>query len=111
MKKVADWDTLGVYLGVDDPTRKEIKQQYLQDYGPGRCRNELISKWWRQTPNANWGDVIAALKEMGENRLAAHLEEKYQKTISNPQPAAQTSGQPEEHDHDLTQLPSGGETI
>ena len=110
LRDIMDWDKLGVYLGVPSSTYRAIELQFLQVHGPGRCRNELINKWWRQTPNANWGDVIAALKEMGENRLAAHLEEKYQKPVTQ-QPAAQTSYQPAEHDHDLTQLPSGGKTI
>ena len=59
--------------------------------------------------NANWGDVIAALKKMEENRLAAHLERKYRKTVT-PLPAAQTVDQSAEHCVDLAQLPSGGES-
>ena len=105
-----DLDKLGDCLGLRRSTRRAIELQFFYAHGPGRCRDKLISKWWRQTPDANWGDVIAALKEMGENRLAAHLVEKYQKTVT-PQPAALTTCQPAEHGHDLTQLPSGGKTI
>ena len=83
LREITDWNKLGVHLGVPDPVRREIELQFSPVHGPGRCRSELISKWWRRSPNANWGDVIGALKKMEENRLAAHLEERYQKTVTN----------------------------
>ena len=64
-------------LNVPRRSLKEIERQYSQVHGPRRCISEVIDKWWRRNPEANWGDVITALKEMDENRLAKELEKKY----------------------------------
>ena len=102
LREITDSNELGVCLNVPRRTLKEIERQYSHVHGPRRCKSEVIGKWWRRTPDANWGDVIAALKEMDEYRLARELEKKYRMNASRPTTCTHS---------DLSQRISGGKLI
>ena len=81
---VSDWCTLGLYLGVKDYELDQIETSHPTG-GCGRWKQETFSLWLRCTPNASWGDVVGALRQMGENTLAERIELKY---IMGPQHAS-----------------------
>ena len=37
----------------------------------------MLDQWLRSTPKAAWKDVVSALRNINENRVAKDIEEKY----------------------------------
>ena len=72
------WQQLGLALLDDDEvSRLEIIQANNNDVIA--CCTALFSYWLQAHPNANWHDVVVALKEPGVemNALAADVENKF----------------------------------
>ena len=70
---VVDWYQLGLNLGLPKHELDKIQQDYQ---GNDRQRLEMLDKWLQRTPNAVWGDVVTALEQMGENRVAKNIRQK-----------------------------------
>ena len=110
LKEITDWYELGIHLKVPYHALRGIEVQFSGAHGVQRCKYEVIRKWWDLSSNADWGDIIGALRKMEKKRLATQLEKKYK--TSTPQPPAQNIVQPAEHGlDDLSQLPSRGQAI
>ena len=73
---VSDWHRLGLYLGVRDYELDRIERSYPTE-GYDGWKRETFSLWLRCTPSASWRDVVAALRQMGENTNAERIELKY----------------------------------
>ena len=76
VKEVSDWHQLGLYLGIDSTSLDTIQTKY-PNVGNTRWRNEVLSEWLRKEENASWEDVINALNQMGEKRIALRIRKKY----------------------------------
>ena len=73
---VSDWRSLGLNLGVRDYELDQIESSHPAE-GCGRWRQETISLWLRRTHSASWENVVKALRQMRENKVAAAIEQKY----------------------------------
>ena len=71
---VTNWHQLGLYLGLEMSTLDEVDQSY-QEISRKKC--EMFRRWLRTTPAASWEEIVSALKEMGEKRIAGEVEAKY----------------------------------
>ena len=76
LASVSEWRMLGLYLGVKKQELDQIERSHPTE-GCGRWKEETFSLWLKHTPNASWGDVVGALRQMGENTEAERLELKY----------------------------------
>ena len=74
LRAVTNWQRLGINLGL--PT-DELKQIELDYPGNERRKQELLDLWLRRKPDAGWRDVVRALKQMGENRVAEKIRQEY----------------------------------
>ena len=73
---VSDWRKLGLNLGIQDYELDKIKSSHPAE-GCDGWKRETFSLWLRRTPSASWRDVVRALQQMGENRVAERIERKY----------------------------------
>ena len=73
---VRDWRSLGLNLGVRDYELDRIESSHPTE-GCSRWMQETFSLWLRKTPSASWENVVKALRQMGENKVAAKIEQKY----------------------------------
>ena len=67
---VVNWFQLGLNLGLLKYDLDKIQQKNHEN---DRQRLEMLDLWLRRTPNAAMGDVVSALKQMGENRIAEDI--------------------------------------
>ena len=74
LKTVNDWHQLGINLHVPADDLTEIERSYKMNH---RQRAAMLDLWLRRTPNAVWKDVVDALQQMGENRVAENIRQKY----------------------------------
>ena len=70
----AMWYNIGVQLRVSVGTLNAIKKQYSD---PIDCLRETLIEWLKSFPPSKWGDVVDALRLLGDTRLAEDLEHKY----------------------------------
>ena len=75
--KNVEWDTLGTHLGLSQSEIKDIERDHQNT---GRRRIMMFDLWLRKEENPSWVNIIAALVEMSETRLASQLRKKYQLT-------------------------------
>ena len=40
-------------------------------------KRDVLKRWLNSKPEADWKDVVSALRNMNENRVAKDIEEKY----------------------------------
>ena len=73
---VINWFFLGINLGLQKHELSKIQQNYAHQ-GSDQQRLEMLYLWLQRTPNATWEDVVDALQQMGENRVAENIREKY----------------------------------
>ena len=73
---VINWFLLGINLGLPKYELSKIQQNYASQ-GIDQQRLEMLDLWLQRTPNATWEDVVRALQQMGENRVAENIHEKY----------------------------------
>lgn len=70
---VADWWMLGSRLGLKQWQLKAFER----DHPSSKERlDACLDAWLQSKTDASWNDVVAALKEMGDNALAMKLEER-----------------------------------
>ena len=73
---VTDWYRLGLYLDLKTHELGKIEQNYTNQ-GCDRRMLVMLALWLRSTPTATWKDVVSALQQMGENRVAENIRQKY----------------------------------
>ena len=67
--------SLGINLGLPKHELSKIQQNYALQ-GNDQQRVEMLDLWLQRTPNATWEDVVRALEQMEENRVAENIREK-----------------------------------
>ena len=75
---VTNWYRLGINLDLQKHELDKIQQSYVfMDQQNDQRMLQMLDKWLRCTPNATWEDVVSALQQMGENRAAENIRQKY----------------------------------
>ena len=74
LKKIVDWKSLGLELGLLYPSLKniEVDQHGLVE----QCKTEMLAAWLQEQDKASqpsWSTLIAALERIGENELARSI--------------------------------------
>ena len=70
----ADWYQLGLNLGLETSELKKIRRDIQ---GSDQQMLETLDLWLRRVPNASWMNLVDALQQMGENRVAEDIRQKY----------------------------------
>ena len=70
LETVSNWYILGFKLGLPKHDLDMIECDHQRN---DRRRVEMLDLWLQHTPNATWNDVIRALEQMGENRVAKNI--------------------------------------
>ena len=78
---ITNWYQLGLYLNLQTHDLNKIQQDHAHQ-GNDRQMVEMLALWLRRTPNATWGDVVSALQQMRENRVAENIRQKYLRRAS-----------------------------
>ena len=71
---VNNYYQLGINLGLDDITLKEIERDFRSTW---EKKNEVFQKWKSAKSDASIKDLLKALKEMKENRIADNIEQQF----------------------------------
>ena len=74
LKTVTDWHKLGIHLGLQTYELIQIERDH---HGNERQKREMLDLWLRRKPDAGWRDVVSALEEMEENRVAESICQNY----------------------------------
>ena len=74
LKTVTDWHQLGICLGLQTDELKQIELDYQ---GNERRKKEMLDLWLRRKPDAGWRDVVSALQQNEENRVAERIRQNY----------------------------------
>ena len=78
---ITNWYQLGVYLNLQTHELDKIQQDHAH-HGNDRQMLGMLALWLRRTPNATWGDMVSALQQMGENRVAKNICQKHLRRAS-----------------------------
>ena len=78
---ITNWYQLGLYLNLQTHELNKIQQDHAH-HGNDRQMLEMLSLWLRRTPNGTWGDVVNALQQMGENKVAKNIRQKHLRRAS-----------------------------
>ena len=78
---ITNWYQLGVYLNLQTHELDKIQLDHAHQ-GNDRQMLGMLSLWLRRTPNATWEDVVSALQQMGENRVAEKIRQKHLRRAS-----------------------------
>ena len=76
LKKVNDWQSLGLQLGLLYPTLEEIETDNRGKVE--QCKTKMIAAWLKRQDNVlkvgvpSWSVLKAALREIGEGEVADH---------------------------------------
>ena len=71
-------------MGVPKKDLAQIEKQ-TSSQGSARCRAELFDVWMKQTQNASWELIAAALGKLGETVLAEKIRSRCVALVSSPQ--------------------------
>ena len=74
LKPVTDWYQLGIHLGLQTYELIQIEHDH---HGNERRKQEMLNLWLRRKPDAGWRDVVRALQQMEENRVAESIRQNY----------------------------------
>ena len=72
VNSVTDWHQLGLHLGLEMSTLREVYQSFHVE-GVPRMKSEMFDRWLRSTPGASWEDLVTALEEMGEKVVTGEV--------------------------------------
>ena len=73
-----DWFTLGLHLGVDVHVLNRLNRPYLTHVDYRNTTREMLTAWTDKFGReATWYKIVAALRKIGNNALARHVEEQY----------------------------------
>ena len=76
LQTVTDWHQLGINLGLKKHDLSKIQQDCAHQ-GNDQQRLEMLNKWLQRTPHATWEDVVSALAQIGEDRVAENIQQKF----------------------------------
>ena len=76
LRQLVQWYELGVELDVEKPQLDMILQQY-SNHGVPMMRIQMLEAWLKSEPTASWDHLVAALKRMGQVRVAIDIERKH----------------------------------
>ena len=72
LKDLVNWERFAIHLpGINFADTNVITRDFSR---VGRQKLELFDLWLSRYPLASWTDVISALKEIGEDRIAGDIE-------------------------------------
>ena len=71
--RTTNWYDLGLQLKIDDYSLQLIRADERENQQQKRC---MFQTWLRVCENPSWKAVVEALKAIGENNLAANLEQR-----------------------------------
>ena len=74
LKLVTDWYQLGIYLGLHTHELMQIERDHQ---GNERRKQKMLDLWLRRKPDAGWRDVVSALQQNEENRVAERIRQNY----------------------------------
>ena len=74
LQTVTRWFQLGINLGLQIHELDNIEHDHI---GSERRMLQMLYLWLQRAPNAAWGDVVSALQQMGENKVAEGIRQKY----------------------------------
>ena len=74
LKPVTNWKQLGLQLSLQQSTLDEIE---LNNHDVANMKSSMLDQWLRKTPIAAWKNVVSALRNIDEERVAKDIEEKY----------------------------------
>ena len=74
LKLVTDWYHLGIYLGLHTHELMQIERDHQ---GNERRKQKMLDLWLRRKPDAGWRDVVSALQQNEENRVAERIRQNY----------------------------------
>ena len=83
LTEITNWYRLGLNLNLQTHELKKIQQDHAHR-GSDQQMLEMLDKWLRRTPTATWDDVVTALQQMGENRVAENIRQKHKRRPSKP---------------------------
>ena len=81
VRNVSDWHSLGLHLDITMRRLKEINRIYRVE-GEERIKAEMFDVWLKSCPDASWHDLVTALNEIDEKRVAKEVESHYCKQLS-----------------------------
>ena len=76
---VVQWTPLGLALGLDYSTLQRIEREKMGTIFIEECKMEMLSAWLQQKDDVlekalpTWSALDAALREIGENKVANEL--------------------------------------
>ena len=77
---IVDWQRLGLILGIYCPTLDKIREDERR---VNACRKRMLQEWLQGSDKVKskggptWVQMIAALRKLGDNALADHLQDKF----------------------------------
>ena len=77
LKRVNDWHSLGLQLGIIYPTLEEIKENNRENVD--KCKKAMIAAWLNKEYDVlkfgvpSWSVLKAALRKIGENAVADQM--------------------------------------
>ena len=71
---LTEWQEFAIFL--PKIQQSDVEKIEAERTGVNRQKMALWTKWTKVYPSGSWGDVVAALKRMEENKLAEEIEEK-----------------------------------
>ena len=74
LKTVTNWCLLGINLGVPIHELSRIEQDYR---GSERQKLQMLNLWLQRSHAPSWREVVYALQQMGEMRVAERIQQKY----------------------------------
>ena len=75
---VEDWFTFGLHLGVYVHVLNRLNRSYLTHVDYRNSTREMLTAWTDQFDReATWDKIVAALRKIGNNRLAQRVEKQY----------------------------------
>ena len=78
---ITDWYQLGLYLNLQTHELDKIQQDHAHQ-GNDRQMVGMLALWLQRTPNATWEDMVSALQQMRENRVAKNIHQKHLRRAS-----------------------------
>ena len=73
-----DWFTFGLHLGVDVRVLNRLNNSYLKHMDYQVSTREMLTAWMDKFDReATWDKIVAALRKIGNNALAHHVQEQY----------------------------------
>ena len=81
LSSVAEWYTLGINLGLPKHELDIIRKDFDRE-GVLQCRLEMLTLWYDNHPDVTWSDLVKALDQTSQKRLAHKLALKYSKCLN-----------------------------